>query len=93
MNEFIERLKNDIEFRHELRDYLAGQKDRMNEIVDEYNKQRDKLVVSVIDEFAGEKGIELSDTEEAKQKRYEVCRSVHKREVNEYDSALKMLFS
>ena len=49
MNEFIERLKNDIEFRHELRDYLAGQKDRMNEIVDEYNKQRDKLVVSVID--------------------------------------------
>lgn len=93
MNEFIERLKNDVEFRHELRDYLAGQKDRMNEIVDEYNKQRDKLVVSVIEEFAKDKGIELSDSEESRKKCYEICNSVHKKEVDEYDSALKMLFS
>ena len=93
MNEFIERLKSDIEFRHELRDFLAGQKDRMNEIVDEYNKQRDKLVISVIDEFASEKGIEISDSEESNKKRREICGSVHKREVDEYDSALKMLFS
>ena len=93
MNEFFEKLKNDPDFKHELRDYLAGKTDEMNEIISQYNRDRDKLVVGAINEFAKDHGITISDSEASKNKCKEICNSVHKNLVDEYDSALKMLFS
>ncbi|WP_026661095.1 hypothetical protein [Butyrivibrio sp. AC2005] len=93
MNKFFEKLKDDTEFRSELRDYLAGKTDEMNEIINEYNHSRDKLVIGAINDFAKEHGIEISDSEESRKKCREICDSVHKSQVGEYESALKMLFS
>ncbi len=93
MDEFIERLKNDEEFRHELRDFLAGKTDEMNEIIDEYNKKRDELVIGAIKDYAEENGMTISDSAESKKKCREICESVHKSQVEEYESALKMLFA
>ncbi|WP_408071572.1 hypothetical protein [Butyrivibrio sp. JL13D10] len=93
MDEFIERIKTDEEFRHELRDFLAGKTDEMNEIINEYNKKKDKLVVGVIREFAADHNMTISESEESRKKSHEICESVHKKQVDEYGSALKMLFS